>query len=157
KWLVVSDRSVGERKISAHEHLKQLAWLVGEWIDESPDIDVHHQVKWSDDGNFLMATFALQRGEKVLMKGEQRIGWDPLTKQIKSWVFDTQGGHAEGLWSKVDNGWIIKMTGVHSDGSAASSTNTYVMDGPDKFVWSSVDRLIGGEQEPNRSVVIVRK
>ncbi len=91
------------------------------------------------------------------MKGEQRIGWDPLTKQIKSWVFDSEGGNAEGLWTTVENGWEIKMTGVRADGAAASSTNTYVLDGPDRFVWSSVDRLIGGEQEPDLSVIIVRK
>ena len=157
KWLVASSRSVGERKLAPHERLKQVAWLVGDWIDESPDVDVHHQVKWSEDGNFLLANFTVQRENKRLMKGEQRIGWDPLTKQIKSWVFDSQGGHAEGLWSEVNGGWEVKMTGVRADGAAASSTNTYAPDGPDKFVWNSVDRLIGGEQEPNVSVIIVRK
>ena len=49
----------------------------------------------------------------------QRIGWDPLTKQIKSWVFDSEGGYGDGLWTRKGNQWVIKSTGVLPDGRIA--------------------------------------
>ena len=42
--------------------------------------------------------------------GTQRIGWDPLTKQFKSWVFDANGGYGEGLWMRQGDQWVIKAT-----------------------------------------------
>jgi hypothetical protein len=49
------------------------------------------------------------------------------------------------------------MSGVRADGAPASATNIYTPVRRDRFVYSSVDRLIGDEQEPDVSVVIVRK
>ena len=36
----------------------------------------------------------------------QRIGWDPVKRQFKSWVFDTEGGFVEAYWTRDGNqGW----------------------------------------------------
>ena len=50
------------------------------------------------------------------MTGQQRIGWDPLARQFKSWVFDSQGGFGEGEFSHDGDAWLIKARGVRSDG-----------------------------------------
>ena len=91
------------------------------------------------------------------MKGDLRIGWDPLTRQIKSWVFDTEGGYAEGLWTRIGDRWVVKMTGVRPDGSTASATFTYAPLRRDEYQYTSSDRIIGGQQEPDQTVRIVRK
>ncbi len=155
-WKIASNRSLASKPASPHEQLKQLQWLLGEWVDESDDAVVKHHCKWSEDGNFLLIDFEAQiRGART-MKGSQRIGWDPLTRQIKSWVFDSEGGHAEGYWGRMGDRWVIKVSGVRPDGVAATATNTYAPTGRDRIQWTSVDRIIGGEGEPDLRVTIVR-
>jgi len=61
--------------------------------------------KWADDKRFILSDFTVQVGGNPAMTGSQRIGWDPLRKQIRSWVFDSQGGFAEGLWAREGNRW----------------------------------------------------
>lgn len=156
RWKLASSRSLEREPASPHEQLKQLEWLVGDWIDESPEATVAHHCRWSPDGNFLLAEFKVQVGTVVALDGVQRIGWDPIVRQMRSWVFDSAGGFAEGVWARVGDGWVVKMTGVRPDGAAASSTNSYRPTGPDRFIWTSVDRIGGGESEPDASVTIVR-
>ena len=97
--------------LAHHERLKELEWLVGEWLDESSDSIVHATCRWSDDKNFLLRDFVIHVQGKPVMNVTQRIGWDPLTKQIKSWVFDSDGGYGDALWTRNGNQWIIKSTG----------------------------------------------
>ena len=80
------------------------------------------------------------------MTGTQRIGWDPLAKTIRSWSFDSEGGFTEGVWSRQGNQWIIKTTGVTSDGKAASSTNYMTRLHKHRLTWESRDRFVGGEK-----------
>ena len=56
--------------------------------------------RWTDNHRFILGQFTVQIGGKPAMTGSQRIGWDPLKKTIRSWVFDSEGGFAEGLWSR---------------------------------------------------------
>lgn len=124
-WKLESVRETSLPEPDPHEQLKQLEWLIGEWVDESPSQTVEHRCHWSKDGHYLLGEFVVQWTGHPEMKGDLRIGWDPLTKQIKSWVFDSEGGYAEGYWSKAGEGWIVKMTGVRPDGSTASSTSPF--------------------------------
>ena len=102
--------------LSPHDRLKPLAWLVGDWVDEGSDAVVQIACKWSDDTNYLLVDFNAKIQGKPALKSSQRIGWDPLTQKVKSWVFDSDGGHGEGLWSQVENRWVIKSTAVMPDG-----------------------------------------
>jgi uncharacterized protein (TIGR02246 family) len=157
QWKLESVRETSVPEVSAHEQLKQLEWLVGEWVDESSTEVVEHRCRWSEDGHYLVGTFVVQWEGLPAMKGDVRIGWDPLTKQIKSWIFDTEGGRAEGTWSRIGDRWVVKMIGVRPDGSTASATNTYVPLRRNQYEYSSVDRIVGGEAEPDQIVRIVRK
>jgi uncharacterized protein (TIGR02246 family) len=157
KWKLESVREISLPDTHPTEQLKQLEWLVGEWVDESPDTVVEHQCRWSDDGHYLLGKFVVQWQGRPEMKGDIRIGWDPLTRQIKSWIFDSEGGNAEGFWTRVGDDWVVKMTGVRPDGSTASATNSYVPLRPDQYQYTSVDRIVGGQPEPDQTVRIVRK
>jgi uncharacterized protein (TIGR02246 family) len=157
QWKLESVRETSVPEVSAHEQLKQLEWLVGQWVDESSSEVVEHTFKWSEDGHYLLGNFTVQWEGLPAMKGDVRIGWDPLTKQIKSWIFDTEGGRAEGSWTKIGDRWVVKLTGVRPDGTTASATNTYVPVRRDQYQYSSVDRIVGDQQEPDQSVLIVRK
>src|SRR5262249_49782429 len=72
--------------------------------------------------------------------------WDPKSGQIHSWLFDSDGGRGEGVWTRAsDTEWIIRAEGVGRDGSPSSATQVMTVVGKDAVKTSSVDRIIGGE------------
>ncbi|MFI5457074.1 MAG: YybH family protein [Isosphaerales bacterium] len=147
-WLQAAVRDEPAHDITPHDRLKELEWLVGEWVNESQDAVVFTTCKWADGGNFLVREFTMKtRGEAVL-SGSQRIGWDPVRRQFKTWIFDTEGGHAEGYWARNGDQWVIKAEGVRQDGLHASATNIITRLGKDRLTWQSVDRTLGGAAIP---------
>lgn len=158
KWRMASARDITSIAPSNAERLQQLAWLVGEWVDESPDTVVHSKYRWSDDGNFLLNEFSAKIGGRPVMAGSQRIGWDPLANQIRSWVFESTGGFGEGLWSRDGDRWVIKQRSVTSEGQVGTATNVLMMIDKDRWGWQSYDRVDGGELTPEiQQVIVVRK
>ncbi len=157
KWMMALARDADGDNPTNHERLQPLAWLVGDWIDESDEATVSTSCKWSDDKNFLMQHIQVQRAGKVAMTVSQRIGWDSVQKCVHSWVFDSEGGFGEGLWTRTDDGWIIKANGIRNDGSTASATNSIIRVGKDAFIWRSTDRVAAGQVGDPVQVRIVRK
>ena len=138
------------------EHLQALAWLVGDWIDESREGVVKTSCRWADNESFLLQEIVVRQAGRDAMKISQRIGWDPLAKRFKAWVFDTEGGYGESAWTPTETGWLIKATSVHSDGSTASATNSIEPTGLDRYVFRSADRVVGNEVLPPVEVHVVR-
>jgi uncharacterized protein (TIGR02246 family) len=158
KWLFSSVREEHEPALSHHERLKDLEWLIGEWVDESAASTIHADCRWSDDQNFILRDFTIHVQGKPAMTVTQRIGWDPLTKQVKSWVFDSEGGYGESLWTHNGNQWLIKSTGVLPDGRIATATNVLTHVGPHSAKWASIERTVAGHVVPDHEeFVIVRK
>ncbi len=158
KWLMASARDLPDEPTTPEEQLKQLRWLIGEWVDESPEALVMTSYRWTDNQCYILSEFKVQIGGRPVMTGTRRIGWDPLAKKIRSWVFDSEGGFGEGVWTREGNRWIVKMTGVTRDGKAASSTNIITRVSKDRMTWQSRDRVVGGEKTPDiETIPIVRK
>jgi uncharacterized protein (TIGR02246 family) len=139
------------------EHMQTLAWLVGDWIDESREGVVKTSCRWSDSHSFLLQEITVHQAGREVMKISQRIGWDPLTKRFKAWMFDEEAGHGESTWTPTETGWLIKATSVHSDGSTASATNSIEPTSWDRYVFRSVDRVVGNEVLPPVEVSVVRQ
>jgi len=160
KWLLVCVRDwyAPSAELTPHDHLEQdLSWLLGEWIDESPDSTVHTACKWHDNGNFLMQEFHVVLRGEVLMSGTMRIGWNAVTKQFQSWVFDSHGGHSTGFWFRDGDRWIVKMQGATASGEAGSSTFAYLPVDNDTIAWTSYDRVVDGERQDDIDQVIVKR
>ncbi len=157
KWLMALARDEEGPPPSSHDQLRPLAWLVGDWIDDGGNEVVNSSCHWSEDGNFLLQNFKVQIGGKPAMQISQRIGWDPLAKTIRSWVFDSEGGFGESIWTRNGDNWVIKATGVSPDGKAASATNTLTPIGKNGYLWRSNDRIVGNESNPSTEVKVVRK
>ena len=107
KWQMASARDLPDEEGSAGEQLEQLGWLIGEWVDESPTALVITSYRWDGDRTSISSEFKIQIGGRPAMMGSQRIGWDPTTKKLHSWVFDSEGGFAEGVWTRHGNQWIV--------------------------------------------------
>src|SRR5262245_59118693 len=157
RWLMTRVRSFDRTVLSPYDQLRELEWLVGDWIDESDDSLVESSYRWDANKSFLLQDFTVRiKGQKALT-GTQRIGRDPLTKQIKGWAFDSGGGYAESLWANVDDTWVIKGKGVRSDGTVVTVTNQITQIGKDRMRFESVDRIAGDDRMPNLSVIVVRR
>jgi uncharacterized protein (TIGR02246 family) len=157
RWLMAQGRSYGLEILTPYEYLRDLEWLVGKWVDEGPDSLVETSYRWGDNKTFLHQDFTVRvRGQGVL-SGTQRIGWDPLSKQIKAWIFDADGGHGESVWSETDDGWIMRMRAVRLDGKVATATNRITRTGVDRMAYQSVDRIVGEELLPDLATTIVRQ
>jgi uncharacterized protein (TIGR02246 family) len=156
KWLL--DRVTEEDVpvvLSHYEQLKELQWMIGSWVDGDDQARIETTCQWTRNKNFITRSFTVSVHDRIDMAGMQIIGWDPAAKQIRSWVFDSDGGFAEGRWAKKENRWSITTTGTTPDGLRATSVNviTYVDD--NRFKWQSVDRMVGGELLPNIDEVVV--
>ena len=143
---------------AASSPLQDLAWLVGEWIDDSPDATIAATVTWTKNKTFLNYAFKASAPGMDDLEGTQVIGWDPAAGTIRSWMFDSDGGFGEGIWSKKDNSWIVKFSQVLPDGRKASATNIYTLVDANTFTWKSIGRKVDEEFLPNvEEVKMVRK
>ena len=156
RWLYSSVREEFPDKLAHHERLKELEWLIGEWVDENSNSLIHATCRWSEDKNYLLRDFLIHVQGKPVLNVTQRIGWDPLTKQIKSWVFDSDGGYADAYWTRDGNKWIIKSTGVLPDGQAVTATNLLTRTGPNTARWASTERTVAGRiiPDPGESIMV---
>ena len=150
KWLVASSResvSPGQPRHAAH--LKQLDWLLGEWIDQDDDSVVQFECAGSEDGRYLLRNFTISVGREKVITGTQRMGWDPASGALKSWTFDSDGGHFEGAWHRDDEKWYLSSSGITSDGRHASGTAVYTPINAHTMTWQLVNREIGGVHLPD--------
>jgi uncharacterized protein (TIGR02246 family) len=157
RWLMQSVRVVEEESVSPYGELQALEWLVGEWIDEGRNEIVEANFRWDENKSFLLEEFQVVREGSVVLKGTQRIGWDPQVGQLRSWIFDTAGGFGEAVWTQAGDDWVCKASGVRPDGSSASATRILRRDSPDRVIWTAIDRLDDGEQLPDLAVTMVKK
>jgi uncharacterized protein (TIGR02246 family) len=157
KWMMGFVRETEDTELTNHDRLKPLEWLIGEWVDESPDAVVLTSCKWSDNKNFLLSDINIRVQGSSAMHLTQRIGWDPLTKQIKSWLFDSEGGYGESFWTRDGDRWVVKATAVRPDGTTASMTNIYTSTGKDSYTWRTTDRVVAGAVLDPIEIKIVRK
>ncbi len=159
KWLIdrISEEEEPPAAPSHYEQLKGLDWLVGKWVDEEGGEVITTECKWSRNRNFLVRSFTASIGDYVDITGMQIVGWDPAQKQIRSWVFDSDGGLAEGVWSRNGDRWLVKTKATLPDGKTASSTSILRPLDKESFGWQKVNRTVDGEILPNiDEVVIVR-
>jgi uncharacterized protein (TIGR02246 family) len=155
KWSMVSARDLPDDQADPAEMLKPLDWLIGDWVDESPDSLIKTTYAWTDNKAYILSEFRIQIAGREVMTGSQRIGWDPLAKVIRSWVFDSEGGFAEGVYTQDGDRWIVRLMGVTRDGEPASATNIFTTLGKDRMSWQSRDRSVGGKATPDTETYIV--
>jgi uncharacterized protein (TIGR02246 family) len=158
KWQMASAIDLPEDAWTGEDQLKQLEGLIGDWIDESPDALVITSYHWTDNHRFILGTFTVQTGGKPAMTGTIRIGWDPLKKIIRSWVFDSEGGLGEGVWTLDDKKWTVKATGVTRDGKPASSTRVITPINKHRLMVQTVACTVGDKKMPDgQKLIMVRR
>jgi len=159
KWLL--DR-VSEEELRVppthYEQLKDLQWMIGEWVDQAGEDVVRTECHWSRNNNFIIRSFTVSIAGEIDMAGMQIVGWDPARKQIRSWVFDSEGGFVEGTWQRSGDRWLVNAAATLPDGKRASFTSIFKPLDENRFTWQKVNRVVDGEILPNiDEIVIVRE
>jgi uncharacterized protein (TIGR02246 family) len=164
KWLLSAVRDMPDMG-SADGNFLALDFFVGDWVAHGETVSVKTSCKWAVGKKFLLRTFvvtsrieeAAEKKEASEKSGLQIIGFDPATRQIRSWTFDSSGGHGQGLWTAVDGGWAIESQGVLADGTPTASTDLVERVNDNIVGWQSVNRTAGGHQLPDTEQVVLER
>jgi uncharacterized protein (TIGR02246 family) len=158
RWQIASYREFTDDPLpTPREVLQGASWIVGDWVDESPEGRTEISFRWSDDGNFLIGDYTMSAAGARESKSTQRIGWDPISGQVRSWTFDDDGGFTEGRWVRTDEGWMVMSEATMPDGTAGSATLLITVKDADHLVVRGTDRFIGDVEEPDFEMTIARK
>jgi uncharacterized protein (TIGR02246 family) len=142
--------------LSAYSKLAALEWLVGTWQDKSGDQIVQAKINWAGDKNFLVRTIDVQ-GNQTTTDGWEIIAWDPVRQQIRSWIFDSNGGFGESTWVNNGEDWLIRASNVLPDGSRSTAENVLTKVDDNKFTWESQNRTLNGEPQPSLDKIEVQR
>jgi len=153
------DDATTARETSEQEApLRELEWLVGDWVDEGEDGKTTTTVRWEEGRKFLVRKYSIQAKGEPDRSGTQWIGWDPQAQQIRSWVFDSDGDFGHGEWTRSGDAWVVKASGSTGDGLTTSATQIFEPVNKDAVKMRSIDRVVGTELLPDlEEVVMVRK
>lgn len=158
RWPIASYHEFADDPLpTPREMLQSAAWLVGDWVDESPAGRTAVTFRWSDDGNFLLGDYDITGPDQQVSRSTQRIGWDPVTGRLRSWTFDSDGGFSVGEWEATAEGWTVKSEATMPDGTLGSATMTIVPRDADHFSVQATDRIVAGVEEPDFEFTIARR
>ena len=158
KWLLDSVHEAPPPPPSNYQQLKELEWMIGNWVDEEVPTDktsqsgalvIHIMCHWSANRNFLVRKFTATRNNQIVTTGMQHIAWYAPTKSIRSWTFDSNGNITVGEWSKKGNQWEVKSTQTLRSGKTATETEILTRDSAHTLTWKIVDRTLDGKPQPN--------
>ena len=155
-WLLdrVTDKAP-QATSSNYEHLKGLEWFIGSWVDQDENVRIVTDCNWTKNKNFITRTFTVSADDNVELSGMQIIGWDASSKQIRSWTFDSDGGFAQGVWSKSKDRWYVHKRGTTAHGETTTAVNHVTPVDDATFAFQSTQRTLAGQLLPNIDEVLV--
>jgi uncharacterized protein (TIGR02246 family) len=159
QWVIENLRTTEDTATTADGGpLHDLEFMLGEWVEADDHSVIHTISEWTPGKKFIFRTFSIYLKDRVNTQGTEVIAWDPATKAIRSWIFESDGSFGERHWSKQDGRWVVKCTGTLPDGKKMSSVNYIRPIDANRIGWQSTQRDIGGRLQPNtEEMVVVRK
>ena len=146
-----------DRDNSLDDSLKDLEWLIGTWQMSTKDREVTTTYEWDENKKFIRGKFTIKDGGKVTESGTQLFGTDNAEGGIRSWVFQSDGGFGDGLWTREGKKWTVDFDGVTASGKKLSASVIYMRVDPNNFTWQSVDQTIDGQPIPDTQPIKVTR
>lgn len=165
-WKLAAVREARGEEPTPDAVLADLDWMVGDWVvvdapgrhDDPSKPQIEVSARWNASKTYLTRTMTITPGANVPpLEITQRIGWDPLSKSVHSWVFGSDGSHGEANWTRDGKSWVAQARAIHPDGSQSTSLNIYTYDGKDRCEWKSLPTHVGSEAMPTVNMTMVRK
>jgi len=158
KWLI---DNVRESRLESDnpnaELLQPLAWMNGVWKNQDGDTEVTLECTEVANGNFRSHRFQVKSKGEILHEGTQIIGWDAAQKQLRSWVFSSDGSFGEGVIEHKGDRWINHVVGTLPSGEKSSATQIVTRKDNGHFTYESTDRSVGARALPDVSEVTLTK
>jgi uncharacterized protein (TIGR02246 family) len=152
RWLLAQLREWPDEGAS----LRDLDWLIGAWEAKTEEAEVRTVYEWDANKSSIHCRITI-KGKDRNDSALQILLKDPRTGQLRSWLFDDDGGFGEGAWARDGKRWIIAAAGVQGDGSELKATNLLTPLDGDTFTWQSTERTLDGEDLPNIPPIKVRR
>jgi uncharacterized protein (TIGR02246 family) len=158
QWLLGSVRDSAYEPPSNYEHLRGLEWAIGEWAGQADKGEAEHfALAWSENRNFIVAHSSASFKTASLGSAQQWIGWDPLAKRLRSFVFDDSGAFGEGAWNKEGDRWTLKVALVLQDGKKATATYTFAPIDADTMAFQASERSVDGKALPETKEIKMKR
>ncbi|EAQ79217.1 hypothetical protein DSM3645_26379 [Blastopirellula marina DSM 3645] len=157
KWLMASVRDRWVDTPSANQNVADLEWLIGKWTAEEYGVRIESECRWVANKTFVERMYTTTAPGGMKTTGVQLIGWNPLQGHVQSWNFSADGGHAIGIWSPQENGFVAEMHGVTGSGIPTMSVNTVTKLDDNAYTWQSKQRSIGGAALPDTDEVVIKR
>jgi uncharacterized protein (TIGR02246 family) len=153
KWQIALCREWG----SGENRMADLDWLIGTWRAQTKDHELTITFTQDKNGPFLVGEFASTVPGKTASLGTMRIGIDPVSRKFMSWHFDADGGHGHGVWLRERNHWAVDSHGAQANGAETAAVNVLSRFGEDELGWRSIDRMIGGQAQPEAPPIRLKR
>ena len=152
KWLLAAIREWP----SEGTELGDLEWMIGSWEANRSDAEVHTTYEWLGNKAFLRGTITMRQEDQTLTV-MQLIGIDPQTGELAIWVFESDGGVAQGTCTRDGNTWIFDTKGLMADGGELAATNILARVNNDTITWQPVNLTLDDEDIGNLPPVKVTR
>jgi len=144
RWLMALLREWPDEGVS----LRDLDWLIGTWEAKTDEAEIRTTYEWDAKKNSIRCHIKIN-GKGRTVTATQVLLKDPRTGQLRSWMFDDDGGFGEGAWTRDGKRWVIAATGTQADGGELTATNILTPKDKDTFTWHSTERTLDGAELPN--------
>lgn len=157
KWLMASVREYPPAALSARPNFRNLDWFVGDWVAAKDSRELSFAFRWIADKKFMELSYSVRDKGSVIRSGMQIVGLDPLSGNVVSWSFDSNGGMGRGLWRLLKKGALIESHGILPDGASTSSTEILSKIDENTFRWQSVNRTVAGQPLDDVEPVVLKR
>lgn len=152
RWLMALLREWPDEGIS----LRDFDWLIGTWEAKTGEAEVRTTYEWDAKKKSIRCRITI-KGKERTVSAMQVLLKDPRTGQLRSWLFDDDGGFGEATWTRDGKRWVIAAAGVQPDGGELTATNILTPVDKDTFTWQSTERTLDGGELPNIQPVKVTR
>lgn len=157
-WLIASSRTLRDVTDAAGQLAVLSSSLIGEWTSTTADgVRLDLAIGWDVSGKFLSGEILTTTADAEPQTGTIRIAWNAAKNSIVSWMFDSEGGVIEGVWTPSETGWLIRADGTTADGETFSAMQKITTEGKDVIQWDASQRVIEGAKQPDNKMRLVRQ
>jgi uncharacterized protein (TIGR02246 family) len=156
-WLIASVREHAAPSLSNRPGLKDLEWLIGDWVAAKDSKTLEFSFRWIVEKQFLELAYTARDKGNLTRSGIQIVGRDPLSGDVISWSFDSTGGHGRGHWKLLKRGVMIDSRGTMADGAPTAATEILSKTDADGFTWKSVNRRVAGQGLPDTATIAMKR
>ncbi len=160
-WRIASSTVVGVPDAS----LEDLGWLVGKWKAEGTEgedkgLVVEGGIQKMLDGKLLAVHLRRQPKEGPAVESIQILHADRRAGQIRTWIFESTGGRAEGLIESDGHTLNSVLVGRPADpvvGNQTASVQVLTPVSQDEFIWQPIERELDGVRLPDQKPLRFRR